>query len=200
MLKSPRMIMLRSRDAPKSLAEIIGQEQVKENLHILIYAARHRNEPMDHVSILWSPGLGKTTFAHVLPQEMGVNIKATAGPAIERPGDLAAILTNLHGGDILFIDEIHRLGKDYRRGFVSSDGRLLLGHCDWQGTISTVHPFEASTFHTYWCNYPVGFDEFPLACTFWSGVSFGLLRYPCDEDYRHTGFTGLFGIEAEKAE
>ncbi len=96
---------------PKSLGEIIGQQQVKENLHILIDAAKHRNEPMDHVLFYGPPGLGKTTFAHVLAQEMGVNIKATAGPAIERPGDLAAILTNLHGGDILFIDEIHRLGK-----------------------------------------------------------------------------------------
>ena len=96
---------------PKSLGEIIGQQQVKENLHILIDAAKHRNEPMDHVLFYGPPGLGKTTFAHVLSQEMGVNIKATAGPAIERPGDLAAILTNLHGGDILFIDEIHRLGK-----------------------------------------------------------------------------------------
>jgi holliday junction DNA helicase RuvB len=96
---------------PRNLGEIIGQQQIKENLQILIDAAKHRNEPMDHVLFYGPPGLGKTTFAHVLAQEMGVNIKATAGPAIERPGDLAAILTNLHGGDILFIDEIHRLGK-----------------------------------------------------------------------------------------
>jgi Holliday junction DNA helicase RuvB len=96
---------------PKLLSEVIGQNQVKENLHILIEAAKKRGEPLDHVLFYGPPGLGKTTFAHVLAQEMGVHIKTTAGPAIEREGDLAAILTNLHGGDILFIDEIHRLGK-----------------------------------------------------------------------------------------
>ncbi|HWQ46882.1 MAG TPA: Holliday junction branch migration DNA helicase RuvB, partial [Longilinea sp.] len=96
---------------PRKLSEVIGQEQVKENLTILIHAARQRNEPMDHVLFYGPPGLGKTTLAHVLSTEMGVSIKVTAGPAIERAGDLAAILTNMHGGDILFIDEIHRLGK-----------------------------------------------------------------------------------------
>ena len=96
---------------PKKLVDVIGQEQVKENLSILIAAALKRGEPLDHVLFYGPPGLGKTTLAHVLAQEMGVSIKVTAGPAIERPGDLAAILTNLHGGDILFIDEIHRLGK-----------------------------------------------------------------------------------------
>ncbi|MDZ4158331.1 MAG: Holliday junction branch migration DNA helicase RuvB [Anaerolineaceae bacterium] len=96
---------------PTRLAEIIGQNQVKENLSILITAARQRSEPLDHVLFYGPPGLGKTTLAHVLANEMGVNIKITAGPAIERAGDLAAILTNLHAGDILFIDEIHRLGR-----------------------------------------------------------------------------------------
>src|SRR5512133_1099382 len=85
--------------------------QVKENLSILIDAAKHRKEPLDHVLFYGPPGLGKTTLAHVLSNEMGVNIKITAGPAIERAGDLAAILTNLRAGDILFIDEIHRLGR-----------------------------------------------------------------------------------------
>jgi Holliday junction DNA helicase RuvB len=96
---------------PRHLNEVIGQDQVKENLSILISAARKRNEPLDHVLFYGPPGLGKTTLAHVLANEMGVNIKITAGPAVERAGDLAAILTNLHAGDILFIDEIHRLGK-----------------------------------------------------------------------------------------
>lgn len=96
---------------PKYLREVIGQEQIVENLSILIDAAKQRKEPMDHVLFYGPPGLGKTTFSHVLANEMGVSIKITAGPAIERTGDLAAILTNLHAGDILFIDEIHRLGK-----------------------------------------------------------------------------------------
>jgi Holliday junction DNA helicase RuvB len=96
---------------PRTLAELIGQERVKENLEILIAAAKQRGEPLDHVLFYGPPGLGKTTFAHILANEMGVNIKVTSGPAIERPGDLAAILTNLRAGDILFIDEVHRLGR-----------------------------------------------------------------------------------------
>jgi Holliday junction DNA helicase RuvB len=96
---------------PKNLADLIGQERVKENLGIIIAAARQRGEPLDHVLFYGPPGLGKTTLAHILANEMGVNIKITSGPAIERPGDLAAILTNLRMGDILFIDEVHRLGR-----------------------------------------------------------------------------------------
>ncbi len=96
---------------PQFLKEIIGQDMVRSNLEILIAAARQRSEPLDHVLFYGPPGLGKTTLAYVLANEMSVNIKITAGPAIERAGDLAAILTNLHAGDILFIDEIHRLGR-----------------------------------------------------------------------------------------
>ena len=96
---------------PNNLVELIGQERVKENLAILIAAAQQRAEPVDHVLFYGPPGLGKTTFAHIVANEMNVNIKVSAGPAIERPGDLAAILTNLRAGDILFIDEVHRLGR-----------------------------------------------------------------------------------------
>ena len=96
---------------PKVLAEYIGQEQIKKNLEIFISAAKKRKEPIEHVLLYGCPGLGKTTLAHVISNEMGAQIRITSGPAIERAGDLAAILTNLGEGDILFIDEIHRLNK-----------------------------------------------------------------------------------------
>jgi len=96
---------------PKTLLEFIGQEVVKKNLEIFIQAAKGRKEPIEHVLLYGGPGLGKTTLAHVIAHEIKANIRVTTGPAIEKTGDLAAILTNLEEGDILFIDEIHRLPK-----------------------------------------------------------------------------------------
>ncbi len=96
---------------PRSLAEYIGQQRVVENLQVALQAAQGRGEPLDHVLLYGPPGLGKTTLAYVIAAEMGVNVKVTSGPVVERPGDLAAILTNLRQGDILFVDEVHRLSR-----------------------------------------------------------------------------------------
>ena len=96
---------------PKYLSEYVGQEPVKQQMEIFIEAAKNRQESLDHVLIFGPPGLGKTTLAHVIANELGVNLKHTSGPAIEKPGDLAAILTNLEERDVLFVDEIHRLSS-----------------------------------------------------------------------------------------
>lgn len=96
---------------PDTFEEFVGQDRIKDNLRVFIQATKQRNEPLDHVLFCGPPGLGKTTLAHIIAKELGVNIKATSGPVLERPGDLAAILTNLQNHDILFIDEIHRLGR-----------------------------------------------------------------------------------------
>ncbi|MCT4544058.1 MAG: Holliday junction branch migration DNA helicase RuvB [Vallitalea sp.] len=96
---------------PKLLSDYIGQEKAKENMKVFIEAAKLRNEPLDHVLLYGPPGLGKTTLSNIIANEMNVNMKITSGPAIEKPGDMAAILNNLQEGDILFIDEIHRLNR-----------------------------------------------------------------------------------------
>ncbi|MEG0378883.1 MAG: Holliday junction branch migration DNA helicase RuvB, partial [Eubacterium sp.] len=96
---------------PQCLGDYIGQEKVKRQMNIFIQAAQKREEPLDHVLLYGPPGLGKTTLANIIAKEMGTNIKTTSGPAIEKPGDLAAILTSLKEGDVLFIDEIHRLQR-----------------------------------------------------------------------------------------
>ncbi len=96
---------------PQSLNDFIGQKELKENLSIFIEAAKHRSEPIEHVLLYGNPGLGKTTLAYIIANEMGSQIKVTSGPALEKVGDLAAILSNLQRGDILFIDEIHRMNK-----------------------------------------------------------------------------------------
>lgn len=108
---SPEDVDLETSLRPKCLYDYIGQDKVKDNLSVYIEAARNRGECLDHVLLYGPPGLGKTTLAGIIANEMGVNFRVTSGPAIEKPGDLAALLTNLNEGDVLFIDEIHRLRR-----------------------------------------------------------------------------------------
>src|SRR3989339_1384123 len=96
---------------PQELADFVGQEQIKQNLHIAIAAAQKRGDALEHILLYGNPGLGKTTLAHIIAKEMNGNIRVTSGPALEKVGDLAAILSNLQEGEVLFIDEIHRLNK-----------------------------------------------------------------------------------------
>ena len=124
---------------PQNLKEYIGQDKVKENMKIYIESAKKRGEPLDHCLLYGPPGLGKTTLSNIIANEMNSNIKITSGPAIEKPGDLAALLTNLSEFDVLFIDEIHRLSKsveeilypaleDYTLDIVIGKGQIGRAH------------------------------------------------------------------------
>ena len=122
---------------PKTLSEYIGQDKVKENMSIYIEAAKKRGEPLDHVLLYGPPGLGKTTLSAIIAHEMGVNIRITSGPAIEKPGDLAALLTNLSENDVLFIDEIHRLSRAIEEVLYPSGG-LRAGYYHRQGSLGAL--------------------------------------------------------------
>jgi Holliday junction DNA helicase RuvB len=182
---------------PQSLDEYIGQDRVKENLRILIEAAQVRAEALDHVLIYGPPGLGKTTLAHVVANEMGVGIKVTSGPAIERAGDLAAILTNLHKGDVLFIDEVHRLGRvveevlypameDFSLDIVIGKGpgarsiRLKLPHFTIVGATTRLALMTAPLRARFGAVYRLGFyDEAAMEAIV--GRSAGILGVHIDE-------------------
>jgi holliday junction DNA helicase RuvB len=159
---------------PTNLGELIGQTQIKENLAILIEAAKLRSEPLDHVLFYGPPGLGKTTLAHILANEMGVNIKVTSGPAIERAGDLAAILTNLRESDILFIDEIHRLGRAVEEVLYPAMEDFSLDIVIGKGPAARSIRLKLPHF-TVVGDHPPGTGHITFASPLWGDLPFGLL-------------------------
>ncbi len=172
---------------PRLLSDLIGQERVKENLAILIAAARQRSEPLDHVLFYGPPGLGKTTLAHVLANEMGVNIKITSGPAIERPGDLAAILTNLRAGDVLFIDEVHRLGKAVEEVLYPAMEDFALDIIIGKGPSARSIRLKLPHFTVIGATTRLALVTAPLTSAFWRGLSPQLLRPVCHAGHRSPG-------------
>ena len=128
---------------PKTLNEYIGQAKAKGNLEVFIQAAKMRNEPLDHVLLHGPPGLGKTTLSNIIANEMGVNIRITSGPAIEKPGDLAALLTNLAENDILFVDEIHRLNRSVEEILYPAMEDFAIDIIIGKGGPAQIHPHRS---------------------------------------------------------
>ncbi len=164
---------------PLTFQDYIGQERIKENLKIYVDAARKRGEALDHVLFYGPPGLGKTTLAYVIAHEMGVGIRTTSGPAIERPGDLAAILTNLQERDVLFIDEIHRLSKPVEEALYPAMEEFKFDIVIGQGPGARAIRLELPRFTLIGATTRVGLLSSPLRARF--GVLIRLDYYTPDE-------------------
>ncbi len=164
---------------PRFLNEYVGQERIKQNLRIYIEAAKRRAEPLDHVLLYGPPGLGKTTLAYIISNELGVNIKATSGPAIERPGDLAAILTNLEERDVLFIDEIHRLSRIIEEKLYPAMEEFKLDIIIGQGPYARTVRLDLPKFTLIGATTRTGMITSPLRDRF--GVHMGLEFYSDEE-------------------
>ena len=164
---------------PRSLAELIGQRGVVEKISISLEAARRREEPLEHVLLHGPPGLGKTTLAHIISREMGVSIQATSGPALERPGDLMGILSNLEEGDVLFIDEVHRLSRVVEEFLYPAMEEFKINFTVDKGAFARILPFQLKRFTLVGATTRAGFLSAPLRERF--GIVHYLDFYPVEE-------------------
>ena len=166
---------------PKKLDDFIGQSKTKENLKVFIEAAKQRKEPIEHILLFGPPGLGKTTLAHIIAKEMETNIYPTAGPILERPFDLAGILSNLNTGDILFIDEVHRLNKTVEEYMYPALENFCLDVMQDKGLGAKALRLNLNHFTLIGATTRSGLLTSPLRSRF--GITFRLDYYPADELY-----------------
>ena len=182
---------------PRTLAEYVGQDKVKENLSVFIKAAKIRKEPLDHVLLYGPPGLGKTTLSGIIANEMGVNFRITSGPAIEKPGDLAALLTNLNEGDVLFIDEIHRLPRTVEEILYPAMEDFSIDIITGKGQMATSYHLPLPKFTLVGATTRAGQLSAPLRDRF--GVVLRLEMYTPEELSRIvTRSASILGISIDK--
>ncbi len=182
---------------PRTLSEYVGQDKAKENLSIFIKAASIRKEPLDHVLLYGPPGLGKTTLSGIIANEMGVNIRITSGPAIEKPGDLAALLTNLNEGDVLFIDEIHRLPRTVEEILYPAMEDFSIDIITGKGQMATSYHLPLPKFTLVGATTRAGQLSAPLRDRF--GVVLRLEMYTADELSKIvTRSANILGIPIDK--
>jgi holliday junction DNA helicase RuvB len=181
---------------PITLQQYVGQVEIKRNLRIFIDAAKKRNQPLDHVLLSGPPGLGKTTLAHILAREMGVGLRSTSGPVLERQGDLAAILTSLQPGEVLFIDEIHRMSRAVEEVLYSAMEDFKLDILIGQGPMARTVKLDVPPFTLVGATTRTGLLSSPLRDRF--GIPLRLGFYSADE-LREVALrsAGLLGIDIE---